>query len=335
MGLSLSVVIPVHNGGEDLRRCLAALAKSRRLPDEIIVVDDASTDASAAIAGAAGALVLPLAQGPNGPAVARNRGAAQARGDLVLFLDADVAAHDDTLERIERYMAAQPDVAALFGSYDDNPAKPGIASRYKNLLHHYVHQHGRREAGTFWAGCGAVRRDVFARMGGFDTAYGRPSIEDIELGVRLRRAGYRVWLCADVQVTHLKRWTIRSLLRSDIRDRAIPWTQLILRETDLPADLNLDAKSRLSAVVAWLLVGLLAAGLWLPALWLGVVAALALLGVLNADLYTFFWRRGGWLFTVGAIALHILYYLYSSFIFGSMLVWHVLGKVRRRASAHS
>jgi GT2 family glycosyltransferase len=333
--LSLSVVIPVHNGGEDLRRCLAALAKSRRLPDEIIVVDDASTDASAAIAGAAGALVLPLAQGPNGPAVARNRGAAQARGDLVLFLDADVAAHDDTLERIERYMAAQPDVAALFGSYDDNPAKPGIASRYKNLLHHYVHQHGRREAGTFWAGCGAVRRDVFARMGGFDTAYGRPSIEDIELGVRLRRAGYRVWLCADVQVTHLKRWTIRSLLRSDIRDRAIPWTQLILRETDLPADLNLDAKSRLSAVVAWLLVGLLAAGLWLPALWLGVVAALALLGVLNADLYTFFWRRGGWLFTVGAIALHILYYLYSSFIFGSMLVWHVLGKVRRRASAHS
>ena len=337
--LRLSVIIPVHNGGDDLRRCLEALAASTRPTDELIVVDDASTDGSGDLARRFGARVLRLDSPPQGPAFARNQGAETARGDILVFLDADVAVHPDTLARVERYLIEHPEIAALFGSYDDAPSAGGLVTQYKNLLHHYVHQHSRREASTFWAGCGAIRPNVFAALGGFDAGYTRPVIEDIELGARLRRAGHKVWLCPDVQVTHLKRWTFVSLLRADIFGRAIPWTRLILREAHLPADLNLDVRSRLGAIAAWAALAFLVLGFWWPWAWMGVPLSAAVVGILNADLYRFFTRQGGVWFATGAAGLHALYLLYSSLIFvlvaGPTLLarrglpWHALSQTRQ------
>lgn len=313
--LRLSLVVPVHNGGEDLARCLESVAASTRQPDEIIVVADGCTDGSVANARRLGATVIQLSGGPYGPAVARNRGAEAAKGDVLVFLDADVTVHRDTLELLVGYMVQEPEVAAVFGSYDDNPPAPGVVTRYKNLTHHFVHQRGRREAYTFWTGCGAIRRDVFLAVGGFDENYSRPSIEDIELGGRLRRAGYRIWLCGNVQVTHLKKWNLASILRCDIVDRAIPWTRLIVRTSHLPEDLNLSRKNRLSAVAACAAPACLGLGLWSPWGLIGALLALAALGALNTDLYRFFQRRGGFRFAAVAAGLHALYLLYSSVTF--------------------
>ncbi len=322
--MRLAVIIPVRNGGQDLIHCLEALAASTRTPNEVFVVDDASTDGSGAIAASFGAQVIDVPGGPDGPAAARNRGAVVARSEVLVFIDADVAVHADTLARIEATLSREPDVAALFGSYDDAPPKPGVISRYKNLQHHYIHQNGNREAVTFWAGCGVVRRSVLLAMGGYDALYVRPSIEDIELGVRLKRAGHRVWLCPDVQVTHLKRWTLRSWLRADIRDRAIPWTKLILAGAKRPSDLGLDMKSQVSALVAWSYVSAFVLGFWQPWAWATIPALIGLLIALNAGLYRLFVRRGGAGFAVVAIGLHTLYYMYSSFVFGSLLAGHRL-----------
>ena len=337
--MRLSVIVPVHNGGEDLQRCLQGLAVSTRPPDEIIVVDDGSTDDSAAHAAALAARVVATTAGPRGPAYARNRGAEAATGDVLVFVDADVVVHADTLARIEAVLLGEPEVAALFGSYDDDPPARSAASLYKNLLHHHVHQHGEREAGTFWAGCGAVRRAVFLAAGGFDESYSRPSIEDIELGVRLRQAGHRIRLCPEVQATHLKRWTLASLWRTDIFARAVPWTRLIFRQGHLSSDLNLDWRGRLSAVAAWALFGctLLLVGLGLVGavplvVWpgLGVLLLTASLAALNADLYGFFFRRGGARFALLAAALHSAYLLYSSLVFVCLLVSHRLHERLRR-----
>ena len=310
--MSISVIIPVHNGAATLGVCLDALAASSRLPDEIIVADDSSTDTSAAIAEKRGAQVLSLPNGPHGPAFARNQAVKMATGDVLVFLDADVAVHADALGFMESHFMEQPAVGALFGSYDASPPAKGLVTRYKNLLHHYVHQHGRREADTFWAGCAAIRRSVFEAVGGFDEAYRKPSIEDIELGARLRRAGHRIWLCPDVQGTHLKRWTFTSWLRTDIFARAIPWTQLILKNASLPNALNLDWKSRVSALCAWGAVICFFVGFCAPWAWLGLLVALGGLTALNADLLRFFWERGGAGFAAGAAGLHLLYFLYSS-----------------------
>ena len=313
--MRLSVIVPVHNGGDAFARCLGALAASSRAADEVIVVDDGSTDGSADAAGDSGARVVRLSGGPRGPAFARNRGAQAARGDVLVFIDADVMVHADTLARIERHFIEEPQTAALFGSYDTRPPAPGLVTQYKNLLHHYVHQHGRREASTFWAGCGAVRRDAFAAVGGFDERYEKPSIEDIELGARLRQAGHAIHLCPDVQATHLKRWTAANWLRTDIFGRAVPWTRLILQSGALPGDLNLDRASRLSAVAAWLLVLCLFAGIVVPWAWLGVPPALGVLLACNAGLLRFFRRERGPAFALGASGLHVVYFLYSSLTF--------------------
>lgn len=313
--MKLSVIIPVHNGGEGLGLCLEALAASTCPPDEIIVVDDTSTDASASLAAKLGAIVLPLPDGPRGPARARNHGAASAQGDVLVFLDADVVSHPDTLGTIKTYLTDAPEIAALFGSYDVDPPAPGLVSRYRNLLHHYIHQHGRSEASTFWAGCGAVRRNVFRAVGGFDESYLIAAVEDIEFGARLRREGYRIRLCPDIQVTHLKSWTFASLLRTDIFHRAVPWSRLILRQGGWPWDLNVDARSRLSALSAWAALFFLVLGFGSSSVWWGLLPALTALGVLNAGLYRFFWRQGGPGFAVGAAALHGLYLIYSSLTF--------------------
>lgn len=317
--MNLSVIIPVYNGAPTLPRCLAALRASTRAPAEIIVVDDSSTDDSAAIARVAGARVIVLTGKPHGAAFARNRGAELARGDVLVFVDADVAVHTDTLARIEQVLADNADLAAVFGSYDDDPAEHDLFSRYKNLLHHFTHQHAPREAMTFWAGCGAIRHEVFLGLGGFDERYTRPSIEDIELGARLWRAGQRVWLCPEIQCTHLKRWTPRALFRSDIFDRAVPWTQLILRERNLPNVLNLDTRNRASALLAWTIVASGPGGIWVAWLWVVMLIALSALIVLNIKLYRLVARRGGIGCAVGASVLHILYFLYSSLVFA--LVW--------------
>ena len=328
--MKLTVIIPAYNGGEDLGLCLQSLKASKCPPDEIIMVDDGSSDASADLAAQLGATVISLPDGPRGPARARNHGAAAARGDVLVFLDADVTTHPETLGRIKTCMANSPELAALFGSYDTNPSAPGLVSRYKNLFHHYIHQHGRAEASTFWAGCGAIRRNVFRAVGGFDESYLSAAVEDIDLGARLCRRGYSIRLCPDIQVTHLKRWTFPSLLRADIFRRAVPWSRLILRQGHWPRDLNVDARSRLSAFWAWAAMFFLALGFWSPSVWWGLVPSLTALGMINFDLYRFFWRQGGPGFAVGAVGLHWLYLIYSSLTFAVLAGRTWLGKQLRR-----
>lgn len=252
------MVIPVYNSADTLTRCLASVAASRRQPDECIVVDDGCTDGSAEIARSAGVRVVSVPNGPTGPGNARNVGAAAATGDVLFFLDADVTAHEDTIGKVAETFEGDRTIDAAFGSYDDNPDAADFLSRYKNLFHHFVHQHARPEAVTFWGACGAVRRGVFRALGGFDARqYPRPSIEDIEFGYRLRSAGHRTVLNKKMQIRHLKRWTMRGLIKTDIFDRGMPWTRLALRDRRLPDDLNLGFSQRLSAfllcaVVAYL-----------------------------------------------------------------------------------
>jgi GT2 family glycosyltransferase len=324
----LSVIIPVHNGGAHLSRCLDALHASCSTEHEVIVVDDCSTDDSADVARSRGFEVIRL-DARSGPAAARNRGARATRGVVLLFVDADVEVRSDTLARVEAFFKDHGDTAALFGSYDDAPDARGFVSQYKNLAHHFIHQRSRAEAETFWAGCGAVRRDAFELVGGFDeTRYTRPSIEDIELGRRLRRRGFKITLDRTLQVKHLKRWTLASLLRADIIARALPWSRLILEEGSMPRDLNLRASDRASAALAGAALALLAcaavsllfpstlSSLIMPAPLFGA-SSLMLAGVflLNLPLLRFLRARRGLRFALASFWMLSLYYLYGACAF--------------------
>jgi hypothetical protein len=222
-----------------------------------------------------------------------------------------VAVHPETLALMAQQFLANADLCGLFGSYDDRPTEAGLISGYRNLLHHHFHQRSHREASTFWAGCGAIRREAFEAADGFDETYRWASIEDIELGLRLRRAGHRLLLCPEIQATHRKRWTLAQVIHTDVFRRAIPWTRLLLSQGSLPDDLNLRMENRISAIAVWTLLLLLVLGAANHPLWCAAVVPVALLLACNWALYRLFYRCRGFLFSLGAISLHWLHYLYT------------------------
>ena len=279
---------------------------------ECIVVDDGSTDDSASIARQFGARVLRLSDGPFGPAYARNRGAEAALGAVIFFVDADVVLAAGAFDRVLTAFQEHANLAAVFGSYDAHPAASGMISQYRNLLHHFVHQNGNTEASTFWAGCGAIRRSVFTRIGGFDEKrFSRPSIEDIELGYRLRSAGYRILLDKQLQGTHLKRWSFLSLVRTDVICRAVPWSRLIHETTKAPQELNLVPAQKASVALMGLACAFVALGMLWPEAFLFSALAIAWIVFLNRRLYAFFQRQRGISFAIVCIPLHLLYNFYS------------------------
>jgi GT2 family glycosyltransferase len=309
----------VHNGGENFRKCLSSLAKAAPLPSEVIVVADGDTDGSWHLAEESGAQVLRLLS-PEGPARARNRGARMAQGDILFFLDADVAVFPDVIGQVAAVFRREPELAAVFGSYDDAPAATNFLSQYKNLFHHYVHQTANEEASTFFGACGAIRRDVFLALGGYDERYRQPAIEDIELGYRLKQAGHRIRLCKTLQVKHLKPWAVVSLLKADFFHRAVPWTDLILRDRQFISDLNLRLSSRASVTLTYGLLGALVATRWWPGSLALAGALILVLLALNAPLYRFFWRKRGGRFAVQTIPWHWFYYFYSGLAFAIGIV---------------
>ena len=332
--LRLSVIVPVHNGSGVLLRCLDALTKSDHPNYEVIVVDDCSTDVTQQIAARYDVRCLrtPKNMGPSG---ARNLGAKYAGGEILVFVDADVILPREGLGIIAEDFAVYPDLAAVFGSYDDEPEWKTFVSEYKNLMHYYVHQSSSELAVTFWAGCGAIRKGAFEAVGGFDEAtYTAPSIEDIALGFELTSRGYCIRFEKRLTAKHLKRWTVRSLLRADIIYRAVPWTRLILQSGRVPRVLNLSYASQFSSALVGLLIALgvllffaLIAGwrqLLLPTM--GTIALVcAVLLFLNWDVYQFFWRKRGLWFTMRSVVAHWAYYLYSGVTFLAVAAAHFLG----------
>ena len=323
----LSVIIPVHNGGKYIEKCLDALIASSYSPIEIVVVDDGSTDDTGLLSRQKGATVFRLPK-QSGPASARNFGAQHADGEILLFIDSDVVVRRESISLIAAKLQRYPEIAAVFGSYDDEPAEVNFISQYRNMFHHFHHQHSDMEAFTFWAGCGAIKKSIFDEIGGFDQKrYTKPSIEDIELGYRIRKKGYRILLDKDLQVKHLKRWEFLSMLRADIFQRAIPWSHLILETKFLPKNLNLKLSHKISSILVALLF------LLMPSLFLthtkfynipvphiaGFFSLILFTNffILNRKLYSFYTKKRGIIFTIKVIPLHILYYLYSGVSFVS------------------
>jgi GT2 family glycosyltransferase len=313
-GKGVSVIVPFRKSLPLLRECLRGFTP---VPEwaEAIVVADGAVDRCHELAAAHGARVVELANSC-GPAVARNRGAAAATGAVLVFIDADVVPAPGVLTRIRELLHRHPDVAAVFGAYDEQPREPGFISQYKNLSHSYFHQTSRREAQTFWAGLGAVRREQFARVGGFDERFRRPCVEDIELGYRLRARGCRILVEPAIQGCHLKRWSFASAVVCDVRDRGIPWTQLMLKFGRMDNDLNLHRRQRLAIPLAYLLLAFLALTATAALAWL-VAAALVMVALvgLNWHYYAFFVRRRGFRFGCLVVPMHILHHLCNGLSF--------------------
>ena len=328
---NISVIVPVNNGGRGFVKSLLSLVEASPAAGEIIVVDDGSWDHSWREAQKLGVQVIrePVC---GGPAKARNRGAQTARGDILLFIDADVVVPSGLIGQVAHIFEREPELAAVIGSYDDEPEARNFFSQYKNLFHHFTHQHANDQASSFWGACGAIRRDIFLAAGGFDESYRKPCVEDIELGYRLRAAGHRIRLLKALQVKHLKRWKFGSLLASDFFCRALPWTELILRYRRFTKDLNLQTSSRMSVIAVYAALICSAAAFIQSGLFFLGCAFVVLTLLLNRSLFRFFYKKQGLYFAGKAAAWHCFYYVYSGFAFAMGTMLFPLLKKRERAA---
>ncbi len=308
-GPTFSVIVPAGDRRPVLPLCVQAIEAAVGPDDETIVVDRPGL----------------------GPAEARNVGAAQAGGEVLVFVDSDVVVRSDALERLRRAFARDGQLVAVFGAYDDDPPARGAVSGFRNLLHHCVHRRASGPASTFWAGLGAVRREEFLAVRGFDARrFRKPSVEDIELGARLTAAGGRIELDPGVQGKHLKAWTLEEMIRTDFGRRGVPWAELVI-EGAAPADtLNLGWRNRLSALAA----ALVPAGV-LRRRSAIVAAGVAGLIVLNGDLYRLLLRRRGPFQAAAAVPLHVLHFAAATLALPAAVARHLIDRALRAATQGS
>lgn len=330
--LTCSVIVPARQCAAMLLQSLTAICASTLPRDqwELIVVDDGSTDDTAEVAAGFADRVVRLPGGPLGPAAARNRGTDVARGELLVFVDADVCIRPTVLAEFADAFGTDERVAAVFGAYDTEPRAAGLVSQYRNLLHHYVHLINQGEAETFWAGCGAVRRTAFVAAGMFDEKrFPRPQIEDIELGYRLVARGGRILLRPGIQGTHLKHWTLWRMLTTDFKDRAVPWMLLLLERGDVGGEGTLNvrpAEKLMTALTGLALAGLVLAAIFADPRWLLLSLGCVVCVVLGnlALLRWFAARRSVW-FALAVIPLRLAFYAISGTGAAWAMFLHITG----------
>jgi glycosyltransferase involved in cell wall biosynthesis len=321
--LLFSICIPVRNDLGHLRQCLAGFQRHRLSDCEILVCDDGSTPPveSDQLADAGVPFTL-VRQAALGPSAARNHLAQIARGRYLFFVDADTVATTETLDRLRRVVTTHPELDVFYGAYDDEPADPGLVSSYKNLLHHYTHQHSAQQhevVTTFWCGCGVIRRDLYREIGGLSLFYEKPSIEDIELGSRLSARGIRICIIPELQVKHLKRWTLRNWLYTDLIRRGIPWVRLMRHRKRWGSQLNFSWSQRIAsaaAVVAVACIPLIVLNPWFAA---GVVVALAAFLMPNRGFFRLVRRKRGLTTAMLFVPLHLTYALVCVAAFAAAL----------------
>ncbi len=323
----VSVVIPVYNAEDTLAECLTRLCNSTLSEFEVILVDDGSTDQTRAIAGNFPVRIVPSG-GRVGPAAARNLGARVAEGDVLFFIDSDVMVRADTLSRMMARFA-EDDVDGVVGVQAPVMRHRNLPSQYKNLWMWWTYVRQTGDVPLFYTTAAGIRREAFLRAGGFDAGYATPNVEDTAFGQKLARLGIRVRVEPELEVEHVKRYSLWGLLRTDYM-RAVSLMRLKLRQRGELSQNNTSVPTGYVASIPLTVLGaaalMLGAAVPVPALAAGEAVALGGVVALNREFLNTIRTTEGWGTALGAVPLLWLELLVSALGAGVGLVTYFLGQ---------
>ena len=283
---TISIIVPTYDRGPRIRECLdGLLAQTRAAGAEVIVVDDGSTDGTAAIVAEYPDVRL-IRQANAGPAAARNRGAEEAGGDLIVFVDDDCIPEPDWLEQLTAPFA-DAEIAGAKGAYLCRQSE--LVARFVQLEYEEKYERMKRQRyidfiDTYSA---VFRRDVFLAAGGYDTAFSTASVEDQELSFRLAEAGRKLVFVPEARVWHRHVDTVRGYLKK--KHKIGFWKVRVVSKN--PSKMAGDSHTPTSLKIQILLAALFplcCVGFVFPPLGLGAVLAAAVAFLLTTVPLT--WR---------------------------------------------
>jgi glycosyltransferase involved in cell wall biosynthesis len=220
----VSVIIPVKNSNRTLDICLRSIQHSYYKNVEVIVVDDHSTDNCVEVAGKYDCKIIQIRDG-EGANNARNIGAQNANGDIFLFIDSDISIRRETILSVVETLE-DSSIDAVVGVYTARHHNENLISQYKNLWIRYSYLKSSPTIDWLFGAISGIKRDIFKKTGGFNVELlAHQGNDDIELGKRFSQAKLTIVLNLEIEVEHLKNYTLFSFIRNEF-NRSIGFSKL-------------------------------------------------------------------------------------------------------------
>jgi glycosyltransferase involved in cell wall biosynthesis len=210
--MKISIIIPVYNSSLTLKECLDVVFGSNFNNFEVIIVSDNSSDNSVKIAKQYQCKIIELSQN-KGPAFARNRGAQEAEGDILLFLDSDVVIKKEALKYLSDKFF-DDEINAIQGIYSHEPVYKNMATQYQqSYTSYYIWPENKKYATTLSTCCFAIRKKIFTKFKGFDANIKRATCEDEVFGYDLINKGYKILISRELNVEHRVHYNIGHFIK--------------------------------------------------------------------------------------------------------------------------
>ena len=210
--MNISIVIPVYNASLTLKECLDAIFNTNLKNFEVIIVSDNSTDNSVEIASQYQCKVIELPQN-RGPGFARNIGAQEAKGDILLFIDSDVIINKEALNSLSDKFLNQ-EVNVIQGIYSHKPIYKNAVTQYQQSFYsYYSWDPNINFTSSLITNCFAIRRKIFIELKGFNTNIRGATCEDEEFGYKLIEKGYKILILRQLIGEHRVNYNLQRLIK--------------------------------------------------------------------------------------------------------------------------
>lgn len=300
----ISIVIPTYNSSRFMPGLLASIFKQAVDNMEVIIVDDCSKDDTVEIAKGYPVTVIEMEKN-GGPAKARNRGVNEAKGDIIFFLDSDVIVLDGTVREVKDYFENNPSANCVIGVCATEPLNKGFVPTYMAMFE-YIHLVSVRDGkvSVFAPRCGAIKKELFLRVGGYDESYKGADVEDFELARRISRED-SIFLDPKILVRHQFVNNFSEAVRNYFK-RAVMWIHLFLKDRQFDNAGPTAPSNGIAAVCSFLSFITLFLIPAVPATKYVFLTLVIIFLISNLKWWNFMRKEAGLLFSVRALFLNYL-----------------------------
>ncbi len=300
----ISIVIPTYNASRFIPDLLGSIFKQAVDDMEVIIVDDCSTDNTVELVKKYPVRLIEMEKN-GGPARARNRGVREAKGDIIFFLDSDVIVLDGAVRAVKEHFQKNPSAKCVIGICATESLNEGFVPHYMAMFE-YIHLIGTPESkvSVFAPRCGAIKKDFFLEIGGYNESYKGADVEDFELARRINRTD-PIILNDKIRVRH-QFATFKQAVRNYFK-RTVMWVHLFFKEKKLDNAGPTAPSNGIAAIcafVSFILLFLMPAA---PLVKNVIILLLIIFFFANLKWWNFMRKEAGLLFAARALFLNYFF----------------------------